>query len=268
MTAQEKTSTSEWKFSKPLHRGNASERMLVDLRERILSGVIPRGEKLPTERELAATYGVSSATVREAIRGLATAQLLEVRHGSGAYVTAKVDQLVGMPLRTIIAMEKISMPQVLAVYGAINSYAAEMAARQATPSMVAELQQAQDDIGRAKTLPAISEALTRFLDTLARCSDNALLVALCRFLAGMQIGLATELSGGSYKTRQQNSAKLADERQALIDAIKGKDPKGAREAAWRYQERAMAVLSALPRARKDRVSDPALSKLLASLLHP
>ena len=259
---------SEWKASKPLHRGNASERMLTDLRERILSGDIARGEKLPTERELASVYGVSSATVREAIRGLATAHLLEVRHGSGAYVTAKMDQLVGMPLRSIIAMERISMPQVLSVYGAINSYAAELAARQATPAMVRELQQAQDDIGRARSLPAISEALTRFLDTLARCSENALLVALCRFLAGMQIGLATELSGGSFKTRQENSAKLAAERQGLIDAIGRKDEEGARKAALRYQDKALAVLSALPLARKDRVSDPALSKLLASLLHP
>ena len=220
--------------------------MLVDLRERILSGEIARGEKLPTERELAATYGVSSATVREAIRGLATARLLEVRHGSGAYVTAKVDQLVGMPLRSIIAMERISMPQVLAVYGAINAYAAELAARQATPEQVNELQQAQDDIARAKSLPAISEALTRFLHTLARCSENALLVALCRFLAGMQIGLATELSGGSYKLRLNNSAKLAGERQALIDAIKRKDEAGARRAAEHYGQKALAVLSALP----------------------
>ena len=242
--------------------------MLTDLRERILSGDIARGEKLPTERELADVYGVSSATVREAIRGLATAHLLEVRHGSGAYVTARVDQLVGMPLRSIIAMERISMPQVLSVYGAINSYAAELAARQASPAMVRELQQAQDDIGRARSLPAISEALTRFLDTLARCSENALLVALCRFLAGMQIGLATELSGGSFKARQENSAKLATERQELIDAIARKDGEGARKAALRYSEKALAVLSAMPLARKDRVSDPALAKLLASLLHP
>ncbi len=257
-----------WKASQPLHRGNAAERLLAELRTRILNGEITRGAKMPTEKELATAYGVSSATVREAVRGLATAQLVEVRHGSGAYVTADVDQLMGMSLRSIIEMERITMPQVLAVYGAINGYAAELAARHATPAMVRALQQAQDDIASAKSLPAISEALTRFLDTLARCSGNALLVALCRFLAGMQIGLATELSGGSYSIRRTNSAKLGGARQTLIDAIKAKDDTAARKAARRYQEQALAVLSALPRAGKARVADPALSKLLASLLHP
>ena len=248
----------------PLQRENASERLLNDVRARILSGELKRGAKIPTEKELAVAYGVSGATVREAVRGLATARLVEVRHGSGAYVTADVDQLIAMSLESIIEMERVSMPQVLSVYGTINGLAAELAARHASSSQIDLLQQTQDEIASAKTREAISTALQNFLRTLAGCSGNPLLLALCRFLAGMQIRMASELTGDSYATRRSTSNKLAKERQALIDAIRAKDTVAARAAAVRYHERALTVLSALLSTSKTRVDDPALSKLLAS----
>ena len=253
-----------WKPVEPLQRENASERLLNDVRARILSGELKRGVKIPTEKALATAYGVSSATVREAVRGLATARLVEVRHGSGAYVTADVDQLIAMSLESIIEMERVSMPQVFSVYGTMNGLAAELAARHASSSQVNLLQKAQDEIASAKTSETISTALKDFLQTLAGCSGNPLLVALCRFLAGMQIRMAAELAGDSYATRRSTSNKLAKERQTLIDAIRTKDTAAARVAAVRYHERALTVMSALLSDDQSHVDNPALSKRLAS----
>jgi GntR family transcriptional repressor for pyruvate dehydrogenase complex len=258
---------TSWEPSKQLFRGNAAEQLLDDLREQIVSGKIARGAKLPTEKELATAYGVSGATVREAIRGLAASRLVEVRHGSGAYVTAQVDELVAVSLCSMIQMERITIAQVLAVYGAINAVTAELAAKNATKADLTAMQEALDDMDRAATLESIADGLTRFLDVLARSSGNPLLAALCRFLAGVQIGLATELSGGSFAIRRKAGMKLAKERQGLVDAIKSRDPEAARVAARLYHERAATVLAALPHAKTIHVANPALSKLLATLLH-
>src|SRR5258707_12847644 len=91
-----------WSPERRLERGNAAEQILESLRAQILGGRLRRGAKLPTEKQLAGSFGVSGATVREAIRGLVTMGLIEVRHGSGAYVTGDIDRLVGQPLRSII----------------------------------------------------------------------------------------------------------------------------------------------------------------------
>jgi GntR family transcriptional repressor for pyruvate dehydrogenase complex len=56
------------------------------LRSRILSGAIPAGSQLPTERELAEMLGVNRASVREAVKRLEFLELVEVRHGSGTFV--------------------------------------------------------------------------------------------------------------------------------------------------------------------------------------
>jgi len=44
-------------------RGRVADQILDDLRERILTGELPNGSRLPAERELAGQYGVSGATI-------------------------------------------------------------------------------------------------------------------------------------------------------------------------------------------------------------
>jgi len=59
----------------------------ADLRDRIRSGVLRPGAKIAPEPELMSEYGVSRATVRQALAGLVAERLLEIRRGLGTYVT-------------------------------------------------------------------------------------------------------------------------------------------------------------------------------------
>lgn len=62
-------------------------RQIADaLEERIASGEFASGNRLPTERELAASYSVSRTCVREALLALEIARLVSIRVGSGVYV--------------------------------------------------------------------------------------------------------------------------------------------------------------------------------------
>ena len=54
----------------------------------VLSGSTPIGTKLPNEQELAGRFGVSRATVREAVGGLVESGYLVRRHGSGTFVSS------------------------------------------------------------------------------------------------------------------------------------------------------------------------------------
>lgn len=63
--------------------------MARELRERIDSGELTPGDKLPSERVLAETYGVARNTAREAIRLLAEQGLVTVEHGRGVFVRGK-----------------------------------------------------------------------------------------------------------------------------------------------------------------------------------
>ncbi|MQA95545.1 MAG: FCD domain-containing protein [Streptosporangiales bacterium] len=68
-------------------RTTVTQRAIDRVMEMITSGRLRAGERLPTERELAATLGLSRSSMREAIRALTVMGVLETRHGAGIYVT-------------------------------------------------------------------------------------------------------------------------------------------------------------------------------------
>lgn len=67
----------------PVPIRNAFEVTVERLAQAIRLGVLGDGDRLPPERELAETFGVSRVTLREAIKALREAKLLESRRGRG-----------------------------------------------------------------------------------------------------------------------------------------------------------------------------------------
>ena len=71
---------------RPIGRISASEMVRGDLFERIRSGELAVGEKLPSENELARAFGVSRPVVREALESLRAVGLIVSHSGRGSYV--------------------------------------------------------------------------------------------------------------------------------------------------------------------------------------
>jgi GntR family transcriptional repressor for pyruvate dehydrogenase complex len=73
-----------------------TETVIQRIRDQIATGVLGPGSRLPAESELAAELGASRNTVREAVRALVTARVLDVRRGDGTFVTSlRPDLLLG-----------------------------------------------------------------------------------------------------------------------------------------------------------------------------
>lgn len=73
---------------RPVRSGNTFEETVQRILQLIRLGLVPDGERLPPERELAERLQISRVTLREALKVLQDAGLLEVRRGryGGAFV--------------------------------------------------------------------------------------------------------------------------------------------------------------------------------------
>src|SRR5690606_14457674 len=67
-------------------RPKLSERVVAAIRQQIVSGAFPAGQKLPTESKLTDRFGVSRTVIREAMASLAADGLVEPRQGAGVFV--------------------------------------------------------------------------------------------------------------------------------------------------------------------------------------
>ena len=113
-----------------IQRGSLVDEVIDKLREQIGSGAWPVDTRIPTEPELVEALNVGRGTIREAVRALAHAGLLEVRRGDGTYVRAR-SELSGALRRELQAT---THDHVQEVRRAIEVEAARLAARRATPA--------------------------------------------------------------------------------------------------------------------------------------
>ncbi|WP_132386103.1 FadR/GntR family transcriptional regulator [Novosphingobium sp. PhB165] len=71
-------------------RSKLYQRVAHQIEQKILEGVYTHGSRLPAERDLAQIFKVSRPTIREAVIALEIRNFVEVRHGSGVYVSGKI----------------------------------------------------------------------------------------------------------------------------------------------------------------------------------
>jgi GntR family transcriptional regulator, hexuronate regulon transcriptional repressor len=109
--------------------------------ETLSAGKFPVGSRLPAERELAAQYGVSRPTVREAIIALEVQGLVEVRIGSGAYV-------LRLPGKGDVPGFNISAFELTEARLLFEGEAAALAATEANDEDIAQIATLIDEIAR------------------------------------------------------------------------------------------------------------------------
>lgn len=127
----------------PIIKRSLVDQALEQLRARINNGTWEVGQRLPTEPELATQLNISRNTVREAMRVLAFAGLIEIRQGDGSYLRGRVD-----PMDTLRALSSCSLEQGREMRHIIEVEAVGLAALRRTDEDLRLLHQALDASGQ------------------------------------------------------------------------------------------------------------------------
>ena len=112
----------------------AYQQVADELRELILSGSLSSGDRLPTEPDLAANFGVSRSTVREALRVLASRDLIQTTRGTtgGTFVSSVQSEQVSDYLETSIGLmsgsDSVSVDEMLEARELLEVPSARLAA--------------------------------------------------------------------------------------------------------------------------------------------
>ncbi len=117
------------------------EQIVRQIQSAIREKELSEGDRLPTERELSETFGVSRSVVREAIKVLSTQGLVEARQGSGLYVLNRPIESVSRAIVLSVAPEGDAVGQLFEFRGLLEAGAAWLAARRATPQQIEALRQ-------------------------------------------------------------------------------------------------------------------------------
>lgn len=203
------------------------ERIETDL----LDGTLRPGDRLPPERELAATLGVGRSSVREALRVLEVMGLIRTGTGSGptsgAIIIATPQGGMSALLRLQVAAQGFPLDDVVSTRVVLESAVVHTLA--ADPSRSTEHARAVVDAMDADDLtPTEFLALDAQLHlALAEASGNVVIAAM---MAGLRTAIESYVQEGAARIQEWDAtaARLRREHHAILDAVDAGDAELAR----------------------------------------
>lgn len=238
------------------------------IRAAIDAGDYRAGSRLPAERELAQQLGVSRPSLREALIALEVEGLIEVRTGSGIYVTGGP----GAGSLPVAHDDPAVFPQAdspkewgpLEVLRARQVFEVEIAAMAATrarrvdlQAIDAALEQMRDQAAAGRAPRHGDEAF--HLAVAKACGNDVLYDAVCRTWQARDSALFERL--GDYFEHPSAWAMAIDEHEQVYQAICKQDARAARRAMQHHLRQAMKRYSASWRRAPSRQIAPSIPSI-------
>lgn len=173
----------------PVATRRTFEEAVEQIAEKVRSGDLTVGDRLPSERDLAAQMRISRPTVREAVKVLAEAGVLEVRRGQSGGIFVRSELVPRELLRTsweirvsevsgVLEARRLLEPRV-AQLAAVHANEADFSAMRATIDRQRELAEAKDFLRQEDLFLQLD---LKFHLIIARATGNSTVVSLMRQL--------------------------------------------------------------------------------------
>ena len=199
-----------------------SDNIIAQIRDSILSGRLKPGDRLASEKELIAQFGVSKATMREALRVLEVMGLVEIRKGtSGGAFVAEVDMKTTInSIINFIHFKPISVKEITMLRYFIEPAVARIACIKRTDNDMEHLRSITGEV--VSSGPEEVSREIGFHRYLARMTGNTLLILLVDFVDNL---LSTMKAGLDLDPEFYQNVRKAHE--IILECMIQRDPAAA-----------------------------------------
>lgn len=177
------------------------EQVIQRILERIRSGEFGPGYRLPTERELAVSFGVSRGVIREALKVLGSMGLVESRQGRGTFICSNPIPSISKALTLSTTAEEHSIHKLYELREALDVASAKQAAMRRTVEQAETIARFADDSAAAAEtddVVAFGVADNRFHAAICDASASpyvTMVLSAVRELQGDIVVLFSEVAG-------------------------------------------------------------------------
>ena len=214
--------------------------LYAKLKAAIMSGELPSGAKLPSQKEIAENEEVSRTVVREAVARLEAQGYAVARQGSGVYVSESARYRAFQVTREELS-ELSDIIKLLEMRLAIETEMAGLAAARRDQDDIVAMRAALKHMREVSGDPAASAlADTRFHMAIARATKNDYFVRFIDFLGVRLVPpRSLYLRDRPSDAHQDYVHKVHDEHDAVLNAIVRMDIERARSAARQHMQESL-----------------------------
>lgn len=168
----------------PASSMSVADRAIQTIRDLIIRGELGPGQRLPAEAELAQRLKVSRNSLREAVRALCAARVLEVRRGDGTYVSSlePATLLGGLGLLSDLMTDNTVL-ELFEIRRLVEPQATGLAATRITDHDIAEITSSLDKMRAATSVEELIGYDYEFHGRIMRVTGNETLCTLMDVLS-------------------------------------------------------------------------------------
>ncbi|KKM10669.1 hypothetical protein SY88_12355 [Clostridiales bacterium PH28_bin88] len=170
---------------KPVHQKTSSvyEKVVAELKAKILQGELKPGDRLPGERELSEKLGVSRTSLRESLKMLSASGLVNIRHGQGVFIAENDPEHYLKQFASVALAGHDTIKDMFEMRRLLEGQAAYWAAQRCNEETVRELFQIVTDARQVASvkptkLLELAELDHKFHNSLAKATGNKVLLRL------------------------------------------------------------------------------------------
>ncbi len=209
-------------IKKVVHQ-SIGEQVFEQLKEQIFNNEWRSGEKIPSENDLAASFGVSRITVRQALQKLMALGLIETRLGEGSFIKEAVPGINMNPLIPMAYLNENPLMELLEYRKVLEGNVAELATQKASEEEVAKLEEAYLLMEQVKDdLQRFSKMDLNFHLLLANMTKNSLIIQTFHIFNDVLNRAFTQIV-----SKRGNSAGIYYH-QLLLEAVKSRNSREAK----------------------------------------
>jgi GntR family transcriptional repressor for pyruvate dehydrogenase complex len=209
------------------------------LLDAVFSGQITPGTRMPSERQLAESFGVGRFVVREALKSLGLLGLLEVRQGDGTYVRSPDSSLLPRVVEWGLLVGEQRTSDLVETRRHLEPVTARLAAERRSSDQLADIRTHLHGMRDAADNNVFVDADVAFHLSIARATGNSV---LCNMLAGIASLLNVWIRNVVEAAGSTEPSYL--EHVPIFDAIADSNPDGAAEAMRAHMDGASCRLNA------------------------
>lgn len=196
--------------------------IMKQIKDIVKSGELKRGDKLPSERELALRLNVSRTSVREAIKALETLGLVESKHGGGNYIKNDFEDILLEPLSIAFMLLGSNNSEILELRKVIEPEVASIAAKNITENEIKELENIIEKLSKTTDSKICASLDKEFHYVIAKASKNHLLSTIV-----FSVSSLIEEYIDESKMYEIDREKVINDHKIILEAIISHDSKKA-----------------------------------------
>jgi GntR family transcriptional regulator, transcriptional repressor for pyruvate dehydrogenase complex len=196
------------------------------------------GDRLPAERELARRLGVSRPVLREALRALSLMKVVDIRQGTGTWVTSLEPRQMISHLDFAFSSDETALTKVFEARRVVESGNVRFAAARVSDADLDRLGDLFHELGNALDDPdRFSELDIAFHDAICAAADNFMLAQFMTIIDTLG-KVSRQRTGGLRRVRET----AVQDHRNILDALRARDPDSAERAMRGHLDHIEAVL--------------------------